>query len=106
MRRLVQNEHTCSLRGASSARCCPYRQTLGLDPKDMVARLQIGTIYARNGIDDVALREFEAILAQDPKHASLHNNRGNLYFARGDYERALDGYRRRRAPIPRTAASA
>jgi len=93
VRRLVQNEHTLLLARRLEREVLPYRQTLGLNPKDMDARLQIGTIYARNGIDDVALREFEAILAQDPKHASAHNNRGNLYFARGDYERALDSYR-------------
>jgi len=93
VRRMVQREHTLLLARRLESEVLPYRRALGANPKDMDARLQIGTIYARNGIDDVALREFEAILAQDPKHASAHNNRGNLYFARGDYERALDSYR-------------
>ena len=70
-----------------------YRLARNANPKDADARLQIGTIYARNGIEEVALKEFEAILAHDPKHASAHNNRGNLFFARGDYDRALDSYR-------------
>jgi len=93
VRRLVEREHTLLLARRLEREVQPYRQAVKVNPKDMDARLQIGTIYARNGIDDVALREFEAILAQDPKHASAHNNRGNLYFSRGDYERALESYR-------------
>src|SRR4029078_6632939 len=88
----------------------PYRQAIAVNPKDNDARLQLGTVYARNGIVDVAARqsgtvcarkgsvagaerEFDAILAQEPKHASALNNRGNLYFASGDFERALEAYR-------------
>jgi tetratricopeptide (TPR) repeat protein len=41
----------------------------------------------------VAQKEFEAILSQDPRHVSALNNRGNLYFVQGDFERALDAYR-------------
>jgi tetratricopeptide (TPR) repeat protein/DNA-binding beta-propeller fold protein YncE len=93
VRRLIQREHTVLLARRLEREVMPYRQALSLNPKDADARLQIGTIYARNGIEDVALREFEAILAQDPRHASAHNNRGNLYFVRGDYERALESYR-------------
>jgi tetratricopeptide (TPR) repeat protein/DNA-binding beta-propeller fold protein YncE len=93
VRRLVQREHTLLLARRLEREVQPYRQALSANPKDADARLQIGTIYARNGIDDVALKEFDAILAQDPKHASAHNNRGNLYFARGDYDRALESYR-------------
>ena len=42
---------------------------------------------------DVAQREFDAVLELDPRNASALNNRGNLYFGRGDFERALDAYR-------------
>jgi len=52
-----------------------------------------GTIYARNGVNDVAQKEFDAILSQEPRHVSALNNRGNLYFVTGDFERALDAYR-------------
>jgi tetratricopeptide (TPR) repeat protein len=93
VRRLIEREHTVLLARRLEREVMPYRQALSVNPKDFDARLQIGTIYARNGIEDVALKEFEAILAQEPKHASAQNNRGNLYFARGDYERALDAYR-------------
>lgn len=84
-----------------------YRMALSANPKDADARLQIGTIYARNGIEEVALKEFEAILAHDPKHASAHNNRGNLFFARAATTTARSTViAPRRAPTPPTAASA
>jgi tetratricopeptide (TPR) repeat protein len=41
----------------------------------------------------VALKEFEAILQSNPRHAAALNNRGNLYYVRGDYEHALESYR-------------
>ncbi len=93
VRRLIQREHTVLLARRLEREVMPYRQALAANPKDAEARLQIGTIYARNGIEDVALKEFDAILSSNPKHASAHNNRGNLYFARGDFERALESYR-------------
>jgi Flp pilus assembly protein TadD len=93
VRRSIQREHTLLLARRLEREVMTYRMALSANPKDADARLQIGTIYARNGIEEVALKEFEAILAHDPKHASAHNNRGNLFFARGDYDRALDSYR-------------
>ncbi len=93
VRRSIQREHTLLLARRLEREVMTYRLALNANPKDAEARLQIGTIYARNGIEEVALKEFEAILAYDPKHASAHNNRGNLFFARGDYDRALDSYR-------------
>lgn len=71
----------------------PYRERLAVNAQDEEARLQIGNIYGRNGATDVALKEFEAILAKNPRHAAALNNRGNLYYDRGDYEHALESYR-------------
>jgi tetratricopeptide (TPR) repeat protein/DNA-binding beta-propeller fold protein YncE len=93
VRRQIQREHTLLLARRLEREVVPYRQALSINPKDADARLQIGTLYARNGIDEVALKEFDAILLLDPKHASAHNNRGNLFFSRGEYERALEAYR-------------
>jgi len=91
--RLVEREQGLLLARRLEREVLPYRQALAANPKDIDARLQIGTIYARNGVLDVAQREFDAILEIDPRHASALNNRGNLYFGRGDFERALDAYR-------------
>lgn len=91
--RLIEREQSLLLARRLEREVMPYRRALAVNPKDADARLQIGTIYARNGVNDVAQKEFEAILSQDPRHVSALNNRGNLYFASGDFERALDAYR-------------
>jgi tetratricopeptide (TPR) repeat protein/DNA-binding beta-propeller fold protein YncE len=91
--RLIEREQRLLLARRLEREVQPYRQALAANPKDIDARLQIGTIYARNGVGDVAQAEFDAILAQDPRHAAAANNRGNLYFGRGDFERALEAYR-------------
>ena len=91
--RLIEREQSLLLARRLEREVLPYRQALAANPKDIDARLQIGTIYARNGVMDVAQREFDAVLEVDPRNASALNNRGNLYFGRGDFERALDAYR-------------
>src|SRR4051812_88083 len=74
--RLIEREQHLLLARRLEREIMPYRRALAANPKDSEARLQIGTIYARNGIDDVAQREFDAILEQDPRHVSALNNRG------------------------------
>jgi tetratricopeptide (TPR) repeat protein len=91
--RLIEREQRLLLARRLEREAQPYRQALAANPKDIDARLQIGTLYARNGVIDVAQAEFDAILAQEPRHAAAANNRGNLYFTRGDFERALEAYR-------------
>jgi tetratricopeptide (TPR) repeat protein len=91
--RLVERETRVLLARRLERDVLAYRQMVAANSRDVEARLQIGTIYGRNGIADVALREFDAILQQDPRHAAAVNNRGNLYYERGDFERALDAYR-------------
>jgi tetratricopeptide (TPR) repeat protein len=91
--RLIEREQRLLLARRLEREVLPYRQALAANPKDLDARLQIGTIYARNGVGEVAQVEFDAILAQEPRHAAAANNRGNLYYGRGDFERALEAYR-------------
>jgi tetratricopeptide (TPR) repeat protein len=91
--RLVERDVRALLARRLEREVLLYRQMVTANPRNTDARLQIGTIYARSGITDVALREFETILEHDPRHAAAVNNRGNVYFDRGDFERALDAYR-------------
>jgi tetratricopeptide (TPR) repeat protein len=91
--RLVERELQVLLARRLEREVQVYRQMVAANPRDADARLQIGTLYARSGIPDVALREFDAILEIDPRHVAAINNRGNIFFARGDFERALDAYR-------------
>jgi thioredoxin-like negative regulator of GroEL len=91
--KLIEREQSLLLARRLEREVQPYRQALGANPKDVEARLQIGILYARNGVMDVAQKEFDAVLEIDPRNASALNNRGNVYFGRGDFERALDAYR-------------
>jgi tetratricopeptide (TPR) repeat protein len=91
--RLIEREQRLLVARRLEREVLAYRQLVAVNPKDTEAHLQIGTIYARNGVPDVAMREFDAILEQNPRHAAAQNNRGNLYYSRGDFERALDAYR-------------
>ena len=91
--RLIEREQRLLLSRRLEREVQPYRQALAANPKDIDARMQIGIVYARNGVMDSAQREFDTVLEIDPRNASALNNRGNLYFARGDFERALDAYR-------------
>jgi tetratricopeptide (TPR) repeat protein len=90
--RLIEREQRLLLGRRLEREVIAYRQALAANPRDLDARLQIGGIYARNGVFDVALREFEAILAQEPRHGAAINNRGNVFYARGEFEQALEAY--------------
>ena len=91
--RLVERELNVLLARRLEREVQVYRQMVAANPRDAEARLQIGTLYARSGIGDVALREFDAILEHNPRHVAAVNNRGNIFYDRGDFERALDAYR-------------
>ena len=80
-------------RGGWSARSSPIAGMLAANPKDDDARLQIGMIYGRNGVSDVAHARVRGDPSAGPAARAARNNRGNLYYARGDYERALEAYR-------------
>jgi len=93
VQQLIEREHKLLLSRRLEREVLPYRQRLATNPKDLDAHLQIGTIFARNGMAEVAQGEFEAILSLEPRHASALNNRGNLYLVGGQLERALEAYR-------------
>jgi len=92
--RLVEREQRLLLSRRLEREVLAYRQALAANPGDNDARLQIGAIYARNGILDVAQREFDTVLERDPRHAAAMNDRGNVYYARGEFEQALEAYRK------------
>lgn len=70
----------------------PYRAMVSSDPGNMKARMQIAIIYAKYGLEESANREFDAILEVDPDNSAVYNNRGNIYFHKADYERAIESY--------------
>ena len=70
----------------------PYRTLVRMDPSNIEARMQVAIIYARNGLYRAAEKEFDAVLDVDPDNSAVYNNRGNIYFGKQDFERAIESY--------------
>jgi tetratricopeptide (TPR) repeat protein len=70
----------------------PYRAMVSVDPSNIKARMQVAIIFAKNGLYEAADKEFEEILSVEPKNSAVFNNRGNIYFSKTDYERAIESY--------------
>lgn len=70
----------------------PYRAMVSVDPSNIKARMQVAIIFAKYGLYETANKEFEAILDVEPDNSAVFNNRGNIYFSKADYERAIDSY--------------
>lgn len=70
----------------------PYRAMAAADAGNMEPRQQVAIIYAKYGLYAEAFRELDDILQGDPANATAHNNRGNIFLAREDFDRALEAY--------------
>jgi tetratricopeptide (TPR) repeat protein len=70
----------------------PYRAMVSSNPDNTKARMQVAITYARYGLEETANREFDAILEVEPDNSAVFNNRGNIYFNKADYERAIESY--------------
>jgi tetratricopeptide (TPR) repeat protein/DNA-binding beta-propeller fold protein YncE len=70
----------------------PYRAMAAADAGNLEPRQQVAIIYARYGLYAEAFRELDEILQRDPANAAAHNNRGNIFLSREDFDRALEAY--------------
>jgi tetratricopeptide (TPR) repeat protein len=59
-----------------------------------VAHLNRANVYARRGKLELALADYAAALALDPKNPLVPYNRGNAYFDNKQYEHAIADYTR------------
>jgi tetratricopeptide (TPR) repeat protein len=53
----------------------------------------LGTLYARYGLYDKALREFERVLKLGEYYKALYNL-GNIYYLKNDMDKSLQYYKR------------
>jgi len=88
----VQRETNLLLEKSLDRLVKPYRALVSMDEGNIRARLQVAIIYAKYGLYDAANSEFDNILEYDADNSSVYNNRGNIYFTQGDYERAIEDY--------------
>ena len=89
---LVQRETTMLLKKSLDRLVKPYRALISMNPGDVKSRLQVAIIYAKYGLYEAANSEFDSILEIDADNSAVYNNRGNIYFTQGDYERAIEDY--------------
>lgn len=89
---LVTREKNLLLEKSLDRLVSPYKTLVSVDPMNTHAHMQIAIIYAKNGLAEAAERSFQDILKINPDDSGVPTNRGNMYFADGDYERAIEQY--------------
>jgi tetratricopeptide (TPR) repeat protein len=52
------------------------------------AHFSLGNAYLKQGKLNLALTQFDSVLATNPQHSRVHLNRGMVFFRRGDYKEA------------------
>lgn len=100
----------CLARGLACLQSCDwvgaiaaYRQVLASSPGHIDARHFLGIACTNAGELDEAIGCFDAVLALDPNWSAAWTNRGNVHFARQDFEAAEKDYRRAVESDPRNA---
>jgi tetratricopeptide (TPR) repeat protein len=69
-----------------------YRAIVANDPENESAHMQIAIIYAKYGLYEGANAELDKILVKNQNSSAAYNNRGNIYYGKGDLERAQEAY--------------
>lgn len=90
---LIERERAVLVAKSLEGYVAPYNAVLRNNPRDVDALIQIGIIYAKNGLYEFATNEFQRALTVDPRSSAAYNNGGNIHYLRGDYENALRAYR-------------
>jgi tetratricopeptide (TPR) repeat protein len=69
-----------------------FRQALALDPKDALAKNNLGIVLVELGRPEGAMTEFHQAIALAPKNAQPHNNLGRVFQEEGRLEEARAEY--------------
>lgn len=70
----------------------PFRAMAAYDPDNELAQMQVAIIYAKYGLYEKAFEEFDLLLERNPNNGAVFNNRGNIYYAKADFDRANEAY--------------
>jgi hypothetical protein len=89
---IIVREKDLLLKASLDSLVAPYSALVRMDPKNTDAHMQMAIIYAKNGLYKAAEKEFDAVLDVDPDNSAVYNNRGNIYFNKQDFERAIESY--------------
>ena len=69
-----------------------FNKIIEQSPNTEFARIGLGNAYKEAGRLDEAMREWQIVLQLNPNQIELFNAVGNIYFLRGDYEKAINMY--------------
>ncbi len=90
MRRLLGDSE--SRRGRLTEAITEYRRALVLDSTDIAAKFGLGTALRRSEQYDEAARMFEEVAQRDPSFSGLALERGLVFEAQGNPDRAVESY--------------
>jgi Tfp pilus assembly protein PilF/4-amino-4-deoxy-L-arabinose transferase-like glycosyltransferase len=57
------------------------------------AHFSLGNAYLKQGKLNLALAQFDSVLALNPRYSRAHLNRGMVFFRRGDYKKAEEEFK-------------
>ena len=79
-----------------------YKASLGFMPEHTLAHFNLAYVLENYKIDfDEAILHYNKVLELEPKRYSfLHKNIGNLYYKKGEYDKAIDEYLKALKTIP------
>ncbi|MDH5711279.1 MAG: tetratricopeptide repeat protein, partial [Gammaproteobacteria bacterium] len=89
---IIAREKNLVLKKSLGNLVAPYIAMVKMDPSNTEARMQVAIIYARHGLYAEAEKEFDVILSVNPDNSAVYNNRGNIFFNKKNYERAIESY--------------
>jgi tetratricopeptide (TPR) repeat protein len=92
LRTLVQREYTLLLDKSLERQIEPYRALIAQGIDAQHAQLQIGIQYAKSGLYERALGEFERLVQAAPEYSAAAVAMGNAYYLNKSYTQALDAY--------------
>lgn len=70
-----------------------YTQAIKLEGSYTDAYYNRGIVYEKLGENELALYDYNKAIKQNPSYlASVYNNRGNIFFAKEEFSKAIDDY--------------
>ena len=91
-RRHVNRGITLFNRGDFAEAAAAFAEAVQADPRDIGARLNMGSALARLERFDEAIQSYREVLTLDPSHAMAHFNLGVVLEKRGDLQESLLHY--------------
>ena len=101
---IVRQANSEFAKGQKEVAIRKYHQALDADPDHVEARFQLANVHTSLGDLESALQFLDHLLADQPKLAPAHFNRGNVLFFDGQFVDAAEAYRTGLALAPNAVA--